>query len=164
MATLQKAIRWRKAGGGNFQVEIYPEAATGVFKFGEFVNLSSGKVQRITTTATGNITSTDGVLGVALKNASGTTDDDVPVLIADENVEFRLPVTHATPATGVTAITNIGTGYCLSHLSTGGWYAYEISQTSNPIFEVVAIAPDYPVGEQHGWAWGRIIDNAKVIA
>ena len=100
--------------------------------------------------------------GVA--DASGTTDADIPILLADDLTEWLLPVVHSTAATAVTAITNIGAQYCLSHLNTGGWYGYEISQTSNPIIEISEIAKDYAVGEQYGWAWGKIINNARIIA
>ena len=163
MATLTAPRKFRFASGSG-SLRLYPEAATCVAKRGEPVNLTSGKVQRITTTTTSNLTSTDGVLGWAMTDASGTTDADIPILLADDLAEWLLPVVHSTAATAVTAITNIGAQYCLSHLNTGGWYGYEISQTSNPIIEISEIAKDYAVGEQYGWAWGKIINNARIIA
>src|SRR3989304_9541801 len=133
MATLASPRKFRY-GLGHGQYRIWPEAATCVAKRGERVLLSSGKMARCTTTATSR-TSGTGVAGWAMADASGTTDADIVVLMANDSTEWLIPVIHGTAASAVTAVTNVGTQYCISHLTTGGWYGYEISVTPNPVIE-----------------------------
>lgn len=149
---------YRVIGNGVPDIRIYPEAASQSFTLWEPVNLASGKVQRIAAIST-SITSTDGVVGIALVKASGTTNTNIPVMLA-RSIELRLPVTHGTTSSAVTAVTNVGTSYCISHTGTAGYYAYQISVTSNPVVIPSEIAADYAVGTVSGYAWCRFIANA----
>ncbi|HAM40055.1 MAG TPA: hypothetical protein DCP69_01615 [Candidatus Omnitrophica bacterium] len=158
MATLANPRKFRY-GLGHGQYRIWPEAATCVAKRGEPVLLSSGKIARCTTTAT-SLTSGTGVAGWAMADASGTTDADIVVLMANDSTEWLIPVIHGTAASAVTAVTNVGTQYCISHLTTGGWYGYEISVTTNPVIEVTELCAEYAAGEQYGTAWVKIATTA----
>lgn len=79
-------------------LKTYPEAASQSFKHGEFVYLVSGKVTVCASDATS-------ILGMAMRDASGTTDTDIPVLVADQDTIFRGNVYHASAGSAVTAVT-----------------------------------------------------------
>lgn len=84
----------------------FPEAASQSFKRGELVYLASGKV----TICSANPTD---ILGIAQADASGTTDTDVAVAIATDDVVFSGNVS----GTNVTAVTNVGESYPIAAAS-----------------------------------------------
>lgn len=130
MATLAKALGYKPLfGGTGFWAAHFAEAATQSFVADEFVNLSSGKCQRIVAVSN-NLGANDLIAGRAVHAASGTTNKDVTVMVATSNLAFELPCsTDDTAAT--TAITNLGTKFELRHLATAGVYAYNTNATTN---------------------------------
>jgi hypothetical protein len=121
MATLTlKDIRWaRREGGGQPRlvggpgsIEKTVEAASQSYTKGMLVYLSSGKVTEV---AAGNITAA--FAGLALEDATGVTDTRAPLLAITEDDVFIANVYHATPASAVTAITQLGARWGLKVVS-----------------------------------------------
>lgn len=134
-------------------VETFDEAASQVFLAESFVVLNSdGNVATAIASGNNYVASDTPILGMALANASGTSLTDIPVLLAEDNVEFLLPLA----AGDSTAKTNVGVGYQLEHTLEGGW-SVDTDDTSSPVVVVTEIAPDDPVGTARGWVWVRFI-------
>jgi len=134
-------------------VETFDEAASQVFKAESFVILDTDGNVATAIASGSNYTATDTpILGMALADASGTSLTDIPVLLAEDNVEFLLPLA----ASDSTAKTQVGVGYQLEHTLEGGW-SVDVDDTTNPVVICTEIAPDDPVGTARGWAWFRFI-------
>lgn len=157
MPTAIEEVRlWRTTDGSLPQQATYPEAASQSFKRGDAVYLASGKVTAAVAPGSNLAASGNAVIGIAAHDASGTTNADCVVIINNDNLEICLPVTHATAASAITAITQIGVSYELENV-TGKGYAYAIDDTSSPCWTPTEIAGQYAVGEQYGWAWGKFL-------
>lgn len=148
MATAQN---WGPMGTENATkpvVRQFTEGASQTFTSIDLVTLSSGKV--VIAAAAGNtLTSGVKILGRASEDASGVTDDPVLVEVWMPGHTERMPVYHGTPASAVTAITDIGTAYGLRNDATQGW-CIALDETSATKGRVIGIAGDFPVGEQYG--------------
>lgn len=83
---------------GTGYVKHFPEAASQSFKKGEFVYLASGKVTVCASDATT-------ILGMAMQDATGTTDTSLPVFVATASTLFVGNVYHGTPGSAITAVT-----------------------------------------------------------
>jgi hypothetical protein len=89
---LNNQFRWRPAfSGAALRTVTKPEAASSDFKYGEPVTLSSGSVTQVATAPSAgadssNVADTVIIYGFALADATGTTGNEVPILLA-ENVE-----------------------------------------------------------------------------
>jgi len=160
-STIEEVKLWRSEKGMPAQAE-YPEAASQTFKRGDFVYLASGKVTEAV--APGSNLKDDGnlAIGIAAGDASGTTDQACSVILLDDDLQICLPVTHATASSAITAVTQVGTAYELENVTSYG-YAVAIDNTGNPIAKVVEIADQYPVGEQYGWVWVKIIAAERAL-
>ena len=124
---------------GPAKIEYYPEAASQSFKKGEFVNLVSGKLTAMSAT-----TALQGkIAGMALQDASGTTDTAIAIAIAEEGVLFEMNVTGA-----VTAITNVGGSFGLT-VSSNKCYL-NLSDTTITKFKVKALSPRDATGDTYG--------------
>lgn len=150
-------------GARSFDIQYYPEAATQTFKRGDILGLTSGKARCNVSTGSNLDSSGDEVIGVALADASGTTDTEIPVVVLNHTIGLVLPVTHATPASGITAIADRGSTFCLERTAAGDW-SVPVDDTSNPVAELVDIHPQYAVGEQHGWVVVKIIAAERIVA
>lgn len=159
MASLSKTtLRFR----GNWKLVKYSEAASQSFAVNAPVKLSSGKVAIAVATGS-NVTSSTGFLGFAVNAATGTTDADCWVRVpGGEDAEFCVQVTHATPASAVTAVTQRDTNYELEHNATYGVLC-AIDDTSNPAGKVVEIAPEFAVGTQYGSVWVRPLATVSTL-
>ena len=162
-------VRYRTTDGGPANIKTFPEAATQTFVAGDLVTLSSGKVA-VAVAASGTYSSSDveggTILGVALEPASGTTDDPVKVAIADGRLEILLTCLHATPASAVTAVAQVGTTYDIGHYTLSGvtGWGYMIDDTSAANAMPVDIDDRYAVGEQYGTAWCKIPAAKRTLA
>lgn len=164
-------VRYRTTDGGPAQILTFPEAASQTFIAGDLVTLSSGKVA-VAVAASATHASSDveagTILGVALENASGTTDDPVKVAIADDRLQILLTVIHGTPAIAVTAVAQVGVGYDVGHWTDGstpavtGW-GYMIDDTSATNAMVVELDNKYAVGTQYGTAWCKIPASKRTL-
>lgn len=88
---------------GSAEIQLFPEAASSDFDNGEFVILSSGSVtQMATAPAAGAVSASLAagtlILGMALKSATGTTGTKIPVVIANDDTIFYIPVYAAAAA------------------------------------------------------------------
>jgi hypothetical protein len=160
--TQDKVNIWYGANGSETEERLYPEAASQTFKRGDLVYLVSGLVTAAVAVGS-NVASGTKVLGIALKDASGATNTPVPVAIANSNLRWVLPVTHATPASGVTAVTEVGAAYELERTAAGKW-AVPIDDTTNTKVVVTAIHPQYPLGEEYGWVEVKFLDAQVDVA
>jgi len=132
------------------------EAATQSFVAGAPVNLASGKVQLVVA-AGNNLGANDDLLGIALEPATGVTGlagaeaDKIGVYVFTRPIVLRLPVYHGTPASAITAISQIGTAYELRWDATQG-LCVAIDATTNTKGKVIDIpnTKEMPVGTQYG--------------
>lgn len=156
--TIEKPRLWYRADGKPLEQRTYPEAATQSFKRGDHLYLSSGKLTAAV--AAGAYLDSTGVkpIGIAERDASGQTDTPIPISIIDAQTRMVGPVTHATPASAITAITQPGSTFQLQrYAAPGGGMNMPLDHTTNPVAVVTAVHPQYAVGEQYGWVEYRYI-------
>lgn len=166
MATFKRLGNYRVKGNASATVKYFPEAATQSFKRGDLVTLSSGKVAVAVAYTSGDpVASGTKILGIADKDASGTTDTSIPVIIADDKTEFLLPVFHPTAGSAVTAVTNVGVAYELYRATVSGnlGFGVDISETTDTKVIPTEIDPTYPAGEQYGWFWCRVMQAQRAL-
>lgn len=157
-STIEFVNKYRTKDGKPPSQITYPEAASQSFKRGDLVYLASGKVTAAVAKGSNLTSSGNAVWGIAVYDATGTTDANCEVIqLAGQDVEYCVPVTHATASSAVTAVTQVGSTFQLENV-TGKGYACAIDDTSNPVFTVTEIAGQYAVGEQYGWVWGTILN------
>lgn len=144
MATLKKSF-WLKLGP-TAKFAVYPEAASQSFKINNPVVLSSGKVAAASVSS--NKLSSGQAIGIALSNATGTTDSPVVVFKPGDADMLVLPVDHGTPSSAVTAVTQVGASFDCGFSSD--IMTVRIDGTTATYWMVEAIDPTYPVGEQYG--------------
>jgi hypothetical protein len=161
-STIEEVKLWRTTDGAPPQVAVYPEAASQTFKKGDFVYLASGKVTTAVAAGSNLAASGNAVIGIAAMDATGVTDTSISVIIANGNLEVCLPVTHATGASAITAITQVGVGYELENVTSKG-YAVAIDDTGSPFAVVTEISKKYPVGTQYGWVWCKPLRAEAVL-
>lgn len=158
-STIEKPRLWYRADGKPLEQRTYPEAALQSFKRGDHVYLSSGKVTAAVTA--GSYLDSTGAkpLGIAERDASGQTDTPIPISIIDAQTRIVGPVTHASPASAVTAITQPGSTFQLQRYTApgGGMNVALDHGASNQVAVVTAIHPQYAVGETYGWVEYRYI-------
>ena len=157
-ATLQRYYGVK--GGATNAVQIFPEAAGQSFKAGDLVTSSSGSVAALAASDGAITNAGNKVLGVALRDASGTAGTSIPVKVIGDEDLVLLPVYHATASSAKPANGTVGSQYQL--VRSGGVYGIAIDQTSNP----VAILCDKLPGmdqEQYGPVWVRILAARRVM-
>ncbi|MCD4785363.1 MAG: hypothetical protein K8T10_16210 [Candidatus Eremiobacteraeota bacterium] len=156
MATItQRAARVANTISGNSpEVKVFPEAASQSFKAGEFVYLVSGKV----TVCASNGTV---ILGMAVADASGTTDEDCAVYIANGDTVFEANIYHSTVGSAVTAITDVGVCYAL--LVSSNKHYVDKEDTDNDAFQVRRISPKDIVGDTYGRVEFQVIASVRQL-
>lgn len=154
--------KFRLLGGAHsLETQDFPEAATQSFKRGDLLENSSGKCAVSVSAGSDWLDSTADYLGVAMQDASTVTDTAITATILNHNTGWVLPMTHATPASAITAITDIGTQRTVERTGAGDCSVTET--TSSPVVEIVSIHPQYAVGEQYGWVVVRAIPAALAV-
>jgi len=153
MATFRNlGLSYRTTDGDPPDVAHYPEAASQTFKAGDLVTLSSGKVA-VAVAASTTYASADleagTVLGIALADATGVTGTAVPVAIANSRLLIPLLVLHGTPASAVTAVTQVGTAYDIAHYTINGVTAWGYTiiftlSSSVSLFHLISNLPFSP--------------------
>lgn len=131
------------------QIVIYPEGASQTFSVRDFVQLSSGLVQRLP--APSGIAGTP-ILGKPLRAASGTQFTDIPVVVANGDTLFSLPVTSDGGSANL-AVGQLGTTYGIWGTATD--YGYNVNDTSNLRCVVVEFVgnEEWVVPGSNGAAW-----------
>lgn len=171
MALPNKVVRVRAAqgNGGAFNQIDAPVAASQTIRMGDFVSLSSGKVQQALALPGSNNTATTSsgntpMLGVAM--ADITTDSGgaeattgrttVPVAILDGNLEIALRIWNSTASNATQANLALGTSYWVSRVrgDTAGtwWYAVSSASPTNGELRYVEASPESAGSEQYGIA------------
>jgi len=145
--TLPKVNRWYNANGTAVEQRTYPEAASQTFKRGDAVYLASGKVTVAITTGS-DVAGATKLLGIALADASGTTDTGIPVALASHNLRWVLPVA-SDDSSDTTVVTDVGAAYGLRRHGDGKW-AINTNEGTDTKVVVTSITPDYAVGETYG--------------
>jgi hypothetical protein len=149
-STIEVVRLWYMANGTAVPQNSYPEASGQTFKKGDLVYLVSGKVTECVAPGSNLLSSGNEIFGVALKDASGTVDTSIQVAEIVPGFCMVLPVTHATAASAITAVTQPGSVFQLENV-TGYGYAVPIDDTSTPVVTVRKVHPQYGVGTQYGW-------------
>lgn len=125
------------------------EAATQSFKAGDLLIIDSSGLVAIAATAGNTVANSVKVIGVALEDASGTTNNPVRVGLISERSRGFMPVMHATPASAVTAYTNNDETFVLKNDADFGWCLL-LSTTTNAVARQTGVYADIPVGTQYG--------------
>lgn len=147
--TMEKVNIWYSKNGKPLREIEVPEAATQSFKRGDLVYRVNGKATIVTLSTLEYTDAQAAALGIALKDATGTTDSPIPVAVIDGDFRWVLPVTN-TAADAVTAVADCGDLFPLQRTAAGQW-AVNKQGNSNPVVIQEAIHPQYPAGEEHGW-------------
>lgn len=108
--TVQSAGVARTISGNSPQILTFPEAASQSYKKGQHVYLVSGKVTVCGVSS--NVINTQ-ILGMAAADASGTTDTDAPVYMANADTIFYANKVTSADAASATAVTDIGLGFAI---------------------------------------------------
>ena len=155
MATITlQAARAVNVKDGN--IEMYPEAESQSFKAGQFVYMNSGAL---------TVCDTDCVtfVGMALRDASGTTGTMIPVVKATAEQEFLMNVYHATPESAISAWSQVdGTSTFELIVSSNKCYV-DISATSNAAFLITGMYEGDTVGDTYGRVKVKVIQAASQV-
>lgn len=127
--------------GGAPQIQWYKEGTSQSFKAGQPVVKSSQVVTACTSDATS-------ILGIAVADATGTTNADCPVYVANRDTIFEGNVYHSTPASAVTAETVKETKWALYVASNKGHV--DIEDSSHDAIQVLDISPKDALGDIYG--------------
>ena len=155
MATLKRPLADRR---GKVRVRWYPVNTDETFTKGDWVYISSGKLSICA--AAGNDVGNISLLGRSLANAEDVANSIsglCPVEIADDTAEFAFPIYHGTAASAVTANADIGATYPLRNQG-GIWGLNKENDGTNDRIKVTEVdLSRYPLGEQYGVVWGKVI-------
>jgi len=133
MATknLQKIVRY---GGVASNPMLYPEAASQSFKVGQLLCIdTAGRVKAIADAGVK-------LWGIAMEDASGTTDNLVQVDLILPGDRLIVSCYHATAASAVMANANVGDTYQV--ITSSNVTYLDKSSTSTPLFKVLARMPE----------------------
>lgn len=142
---------WGPMGGENPRLTRamnFTEAASQSFAAYELVTLSSGKVA-IAKAAGNTLTTGDLILGRALSDASGVTDNPIQVDVWLPGHSERLPVYHATAASAITAVADNGSSFGIRNDATQG-ICLALDEVTATKAKQITVSGDYPVGTQYG--------------
>jgi hypothetical protein len=158
--TMDTVKLWYTFNGQPADERVYPEAASQTFKRGDLVYLVSGKVT--VAAAVGNNVGAIKILGIALRDATGTVDNLIPVALATEDLRWVLPVGTASGATGSgatyvqasdTAVqTDMGVKVELTRNGNGAW-CLDTSATTNAFMIPTKIHEQYGVFNTNAGSW-----------
>lgn len=130
------------------RVMPFTEGASQSFVAYELVKLSSGKI--VIAKAAGNtLTTGDLILGRALSDASGVTDNPINVDVWLPGHSERLPVYNGTAASAITAIADNGSAFGLRNDATQG-ICVALDELTATKLRQITVSGDYPVGTQYG--------------
>jgi hypothetical protein len=131
------------------------EAASQTFKAGDPLLIDSSGNVAIAAASGSNITNAVKLAGVAMEDATGTTNNKIRVGIIGPRTRWKIPVSHATPASAVTALTNNDETFVIKNDATVGWCLL-LSTTTNACARQVEICGDNAVGELNGMVLASI--------
>ena len=127
---------------GPYEVQNFKEDTSETFKMGDMVVIiATGYVRAC---ATGDAV----LLGIALKDATGTAASEIPVMVIKPGTILMSSVYHATAALAITAVTQVGTAYDPVYSSQASYL--DIGTTTDAIFTVQKHLADDAIGTQYG--------------
>lgn len=154
-------IRWFKSGA----------SANATFKAGDLVKLNGTGTNAVlynlhTASATVN-TATAKVLGMALRNATGSSSasstPDIPVIVADETTHFLLPAYNSTAASAVPSAVNVGEQTTLYFDSSTGITGVNVpADSTNPNVTVIGKVPGIE-SETYAPLWVKVNTAGRTI-
>jgi hypothetical protein len=113
--------------GGN-EASYFKEAASQTWVVGDLIYLASGKLTVCGLTSTKLNTP---IAGQALVAATGVTDTAVNFRVIRPDDVYAMNVYHATAASAITAITNLGTSYgIIKPTASGSKWVVDIENTT----------------------------------
>ena len=139
-----------------------PEASGASFKEGDLLLVNDDSTVQIAAAAGAQMESGNELLyGIAREDSSGTTNQLIAVEAFEEATEIRLPIFDTTTGDANFDNTMIGNIHPLINETTGTWMC-DITDTDNPILQIVDRADDYDgvkmaVGDRYGSVWCRVI-------
>jgi hypothetical protein len=155
MAT--QAQRGARVSKGDWSLRRFPEAASQSFERGELIYLVAGKVTVCADDATS-------IAGIAMEDASGTTDNQILIAIPSSGATLISSVYHSTPASAITAITQPGTRYGYKVVSNKGYI--DIEDTTNLAFlaKDIILPVGHSVGDVYGYLEFEILDEVNQLS
>ena len=145
MATISmKPMMAAKTISGNSpQLVPFPEAASQTFVRGEIVYLVGGKVTEISGDTPGQI------LGVAAENASGTTNTQILVWIANDDTIFEANYSDDAQAGTATAVSIVGLRKILDRDTTNS-RVYVSNSGTTPRVTILGLSEKDAAGDTGG--------------
>lgn len=135
-------------------IKTFQEGTGQSYKAGQLVKLSAGQV--VITSGNAN----EKILGLAMKDASGTATTAAPVLILSPDVIFRMSAYHVNPGSAVTAIANIGSQTQFLHSSNKSVVdVAHIGTHANAPLVIVGYDTRHAVGTQYGFYLCKVIPD-----
>lgn len=125
------------------------EKGSASFKAGDLVIVDSNGLIDIAAASGSNIDNSVTIVGIALADATGVANTPAKVGTIGAQTRLFMPVLHSTPASAVTAITNINETFVIKNDATYGW-GLLLSTTTNACAKMMGIYPEFPVGTQYG--------------
>jgi hypothetical protein len=168
-------VRYR-TGGGEPVIVHYPEAASGDFKKGELVLISSGGILQIGTAPAAKAasavlnTANVPIVGMALADASGTTANLIPVVVANADTEFLFRVYDDTATTAV--LSNIAIGDFAEVIRYNSGATIQTVITDSPdgtsLAENQVVVTEVPQfhssTDQYPWVWCKVLYSSRAVA
>lgn len=144
--------------GNAEELGYFPEAASQTYKEGSLVYLNSGKI-----TICGSDPGVDGVLGIAAHNASGTTNNNSAVYIANRDTIFEGNCYYdgVGDSDDAPAITNVGGKYGVVLVGTN-WHV-DLSETSSTVVQIRSISPKDAAGDIYGRVHFQILSDVAQL-
>jgi hypothetical protein len=121
---------------GTYEVRLLPEAASQSFHPGEFVELNANSQVNVCST---NDTTT---IGIALGYASGVTNEECPVLLANEDTVFEMTISGASDPTFAAA----DAGVKLALLVANNRHYADVDDTDNDLFIILGLKQEADAG------------------
>ena len=138
MATTYSASKadWIKPHRGNHRIVHWKEDASQTFKKGDPLKFASTASHQDRVLVVG--ADPTAYMGVAAQDASGTTDKDVAVWIAEPQAEFM----GCVQDTGVTTLADIGVAYGIVYDSSNTIWRVDRSETTTTVVVVTGLIDD----------------------
>lgn len=144
-------------GHGDWRIRRFPEAAGQSFKRNQPIYLVAGKVTVVATDGTS-------IAGIALEDASGTTNNQILIAIPEPGATLISSVYHSTEASAITVITQPGSRFGLKVDSNKGYV--DIEDTSNKAFLVkdIVLPVGHTLGDVYGYLEFEILDEVNQLS
>jgi len=93
---------------GGYEIRYFKEDASQSFKVGQFVIFNSSNSQKIKLMSDEPTADKQALVGMALKDATGTENSEIPVAVFKPGTLVRFSVYNATPSNAVSTPADIG--------------------------------------------------------